>query len=337
MREPKFWRKSGLIPRLLAPISFLYAIFADARMHRASKKAGVPVLCVGNLTLGGSGKTPTAIVLAKMLLERGERPFFLTRGYGGKLKGPILVGPEHTARQVGDEALLLARVAPTIVAINRVAGAAVAVDAGASVIVMDDGFQNPSLAKDFSLIVIDGESGPGNGRVFPSGPLRATLQTQIGLADAVLVIGAASHATRLVTTRMAARRLPVLSGKFVPDPVSAEKLRGRNVLAYTGIGRPEKFFETLRACGVILKQTRTFADHHIFTAKEATAIMEAAGRERLYLVTTEKDMARMRGDDTLTMLARSSNVLPVTVAIEELDAVKRDVIDAVRAAAPAKT
>src|SRR5690348_2940661 len=166
MREPAFWwRKPGLAASLLAPLGALYGAVAARRMRRLGQRARAPVVCIGNLTVGGAGKTPTAIAAAQALREAGAKPAFLTRGYGGRLAGPVAVAPTHDAADVGDEPLLLARVAPTVVARDRVAGAIAAVEAGADVIVMDDGFQNPALAKDLSLLVVDGRRGIGNGKV----------------------------------------------------------------------------------------------------------------------------------------------------------------------------
>ena len=191
MREPAFWwRNAGFAASLLAPVGLVYGAIAARRMAAKGAFAGVPVLCVGNFTLGGAGKTPTVMALARMLADTGERPFCLTRGYGGTLTGPKLVDL-HTdlAAQVGDEALLLAHVAPTVVARDRVAGAAFARAQGASLIIMDDGLQNASLAKDFSLAVIDARRGVGNRCIFPSGPLRAPLSAQLARTDALLVVG----------------------------------------------------------------------------------------------------------------------------------------------------
>src|SRR5436190_10212179 len=253
---------------------------------------------------------------------------FLTRGYGGALAGPIEVQTGHTSRDVGDEALILARLAPTIVARDRVAGAQAAVARGAGVIVMDDGFQNPALAKDFSLIVLDGEQGIGNGRVFPAGPLRASLDAQLAKASALLAVGTVSLATRDVLVRARAANIPVLTGQLVPDPQALAALRGKKVLAYAGIGQPDKFFATLRANGVAVSLTRGFPDHHAFTAADANALRAAATAEKLTLVTTEKDIARMRGDDALAALAKASAVLPVTMAFDDEAALRREVIEA---------
>jgi tetraacyldisaccharide 4'-kinase len=327
MREPAFWRSGGAAAHMLAPVALIYRTIADLRLRSEGSYAGVPVLCVGNLTLGGAGKTPTALILAKLLLARSLKPFFLTRGYGGQHGGPLRVQAGHTSRDVGDEALILARLAPTIVARDRVAGAAAAVKGGASVIVMDDGFQNPSLAKNFSLIVVDGERGVGNGRVFPAGPLRASLKAQLAKTNAMLVVGTVSSATRQLMNRAKATSVPVLTGQLVPDATAVMDLRGKKILAYAGIGDPQKFFATLVANGINVRQTRGFSDHHPFTAKEAAELIAAARTDGLTLVTTEKDIARMRGDEALARLADTSAVLPVTMAFDDEAALKRDVLD----------
>src|SRR4051812_5054707 len=190
MKAPRFWwDKPGAMAALLAPIASLYGAVAARRLSEAGARAGTPVICVGNLTVGGAGKTPAAMAIARLLIEAGEQPYFLTRGYGGRLAGPVVVETGHSAVQVGDEPLLLARVAPTIVAANRVAGAKLAREKGASVVVMDDGFQNPSLVKDLSILMIDGGRGIGNGRVLPAGPLRVPLEPQLDRADAILFVG----------------------------------------------------------------------------------------------------------------------------------------------------
>jgi tetraacyldisaccharide 4'-kinase len=327
MREPAFWRKNGLAARALAPAAAIYASIADTRMRGTGFRAGVPVFCVGNLTAGGTGKTPTALALAKSFLARGHKPYFLTRGYGGSSVGPLLVAKGHTAKDVGDEALLLARLAPTIVAHDRAAGAQLAQASGATVIVMDDGFQNSSLEKDFALLVVDGQRGIGNGRVIPAGPLRASLGAQLAHADAVLMVGALANPTRNVIAAAKARGLPVFGGSLAPDAPAMNELRGRKVLAYAGIGHPDKFFATLAAGGALVRGTRVFPDHHPFTKTEAVELLDTAAREHLVLVTTEKDIARMRGDAALDRLASQTIVLPVTMTFEDEPAWRREVVD----------
>src|SRR5712664_2219376 len=196
MHEPAFWyRPSSWISRLLMPLGALYGAVAGRRLQRRGFDAGIPVLCVGNYHVGGAGKTPMVLALAKMLRDLGETPVVLSRGYGGRLRGPIKVDPErHVAADVGDEPLMMARTVPVVVARDRIGGVALARSQGASVILMDDGFQNPAIAKDASLIVIDGERGLGNACVFPAGPLRAPLPAQFERTDALIVIGDGSAA-----------------------------------------------------------------------------------------------------------------------------------------------
>jgi len=328
---PSFWwQEPGTAAALLAPAAALYGAAAAARLRQTGERAGVPVVCVGNPTVGGSGKTPTAIALAQLLTDAGERPFLLSRGYGGRLAGPVRVdAAHHRADDVGDEPLLLARCAPTIIARERVAGARVARAAGASVIVLDDGFQNPSLAKDLAILVIDARRGIGNGLVFPAGPLRAPLDAQLDRAQALLLIGDGPAAS--LARDIEARGLALFRGRLVPDAASVAALTGGRVLAYAGIGDPEKFFATLTDAGVDVAIRRGFPDHHRFTAAEAAALVAEADRAGLSLVTTEKDFARLAYKRGLAALAARSRVLPVALAIEDEDRFRRFVLAAVAA------
>jgi tetraacyldisaccharide 4'-kinase len=324
MHEPAFWwRKAGLAAGLLAPAAACYGAIATRRMARPGARASVPVICAGNFTLGGAGKTPTALWLAKMLEYAGEKPFCLSRGYGGSLAGPQRVDPKlDSAAQVGDEALLLARVAPTIVAHDRVAGAEAARVAGATIIVMDDGLQNASLAKDFTLAVVDGRRGIGNARVFPAGPLRAPLAAQLAKTDALLVIGDGDTGMK--------SDLPIFHGRLVPDAAAVEALKARRVLTFAGIGDPEKFFATAETAGIAIAARTAFPDHHRFTAEEAAELIMQAEHDGLALLTTEKDRARMTGEPTLAALAAKAHVLPVTLVVDEADALRRLVMGKVR-------
>ena len=337
MREPPFWwRVAGLEARLLAPAAAIYGAVAASRLKREGYRAGVPVICIGNPTLGGAGKTPTALAMARMLKAAGERPVFLSRGYGGRQRGPLLVAPERDrAVDVGDEPLLLARVAPTVVAHDRVEGAKAADAAGASVIVMDDGFQNPSLAKDFSVLVIDGRRGLGNGKVFPAGPLRAPFDLQLARADAVVLVGATGEAASVAGAAAEARELPLFEARLEPDREAIAALAGRRVLAFAGIGDPEKVFATLREAGVTVAATRSFADHHRYTLADARDLCRQADAEGLTLVTTEKDTARLQGEDAMAELAVRVCVLPVGLVFEQEAALGKLLVDriaAVRAA-----
>jgi len=328
MRDPGFWwRNPGLAAALLSPAGIAYGVVAARRMAEPGARAGVPVICVGNFTLGGAGKTPTAMAVAKMLQAAGERPFCLSRGYGGKLAGPQQVDAQKDkAAEVGDEPLLLARVAPTIVARDRVVGAAVARSAGASVIVMDDGLQNPSLVKDFTIAVIDGGRGIGNGFVFPAGPLRAPLRTQLKRTDALLIVGEGGPGGEVATRA----RVPVFHARLVPDIAAIGPLRARKVLAFAGIGDPEKFFATAAATGIAIAERKAFPDHRRFTAEEAGQLVMQAEHSGLALLTTEKDRARMAGEPVLAALAAKSHVLPVTMEVEEADAFRQAMLAKIR-------
>jgi len=302
---------------LLAPVAALYGWAAAARMRQPGSSAGVPVVCVGNLTSGGAGKTPAALAIGRLLIEAGERPFFLSRGYGGRARGPLVVEPDrHDAAEIGDEPLLLARIAPTVVARARPAGAALARERGASVIVMDDGFQNPSLAKDLAVLVVDGRRGIGNGRVLPAGPLRAPLQTQLERAHALIAVGEIVAAAALLS-KAEALGIPVFRGRLAPDPPTLAALAGKEVLAFAGIGDPQKFFATLAGAGIRVGACRPFADHHRYGDQDTARLLADADRHGLVPVTTEKDWVRMAGDPRIAALASRTHAVPVTLALDE--------------------
>jgi tetraacyldisaccharide 4'-kinase len=296
------------------PVGALYGAVAARRLTREGFDAGIPVLCVGNYHVGGAGKTPAVLALTKMLRDLGETPVVLSRGYGGQLRGPIKVDPErHAAVDVGDEPLMLARAVAVVVARDRIGGVALARSLGASVILMDDGFQNPAIAKDASLIVIDGDRGLGNGRVFPAGPLRAPLPPQLARTDALIVVGNGT-AAEAVAADIAARGGSVLSAHLKADETSVASLRGKRVLAFAGIGDPIRFFRTLRASGIEVVRERAFADHHPFSQSEIETLIAEAKRDALTLVTTEKDLARLRTGEGLPRWAR--DVMPFAVTLE---------------------
>jgi len=286
MRAPDFWRRRGIVSTVLAPLGAVYgASVAWKASHGSPYRAKARVVCVGNLTAGGSGKTPVALAIGARLKAKGVRVFFLTRGYGGSEGGPLEVTPSHTAAQVGDEALLLARSAPTIVVRDRAAGAALADEKGAQIIVMDDGHQNFTLAKDLSLVVVDGETGFGNGRMIPAGPLREPVAQGLARADAVVIMQGgdpdlAGYSGPRLQARLAARD---------------SDLRGKAVFAFAGIGRPEKFVASLKEEGAIVTETQFFADHHPFTPDEISGLKARAGGA--LLITTEKDLVRLAEKD----------------------------------------
>lgn len=290
MRAPDFWLRDGIWPRLLEPAGWAIAGAGLLRRRLATPlKLPIPVICAGNLVAGGTGKTPVALSLGVGLRAVGRNVHFLTRGYRGRLAGPVAVDPDrHGAREVGDEALLLAAVAPTMVAHDRAAGARAALARGADLLLLDDGFQNPSLAKDLSLLVVDGATGFGNGRLIPAGPLRESIARGLRRAQAVVVIGPdqAGIAARI------GGALPVLGARLAPDP-GWDALRGRPVLAFAGIGRPDKFFDALAAHGIPLVGRVPFADHHAYAPGELQRLEAAAGRAGAVLVTTAKDAVRL--------------------------------------------
>ncbi len=323
--EPAWWYReppSGMAT-VLKPLAALYGGAATARYWRATPyRSRLPVICVGNFTTGGTGKTPLVIHLCERLKAAGHEPVALTRGYGGRLPGPYWVNAKSdVARDVGDEALLLARAAPTLVARDRRAGAH-AIETGphpVTVIVMDDGLQNPGLAKDLTIAVVDGGRGLGNGLVMPAGPLRAPLQFQLELTDAIVVNGAEADApvAEWLRHRFAGS---VLRASLAPAE-SADWLKGTRVVAWAGIGAPERFFAMLRTLGADVAETQAFRDHQWLGEDDARRLLELARRHGATLVTTAKDMARLTGASGLpARLAAASRVFHVKQFLAEPDA-----------------
>lgn len=321
MRTPLFWldQKPGLIARFLSPLGALYGAASAKRLSQSSAKPPVPVICVGNFIAGGAGKTPTALALADILTKLGERPAFLSRGYGGALsKGaPVRVDPaQHEASDVGDEPLLLARLAPTIVCADRVAGAEACAAAGASVIVMDDGLQNPALAKACALAVTDGAVGNGDGLCIPAGPLRAPMEAQWPLASALVVIGRGEPGEELARQAQL-RRIDVFHADLEPDAATIERLKTKRLVAFAGIGRPQKFFDTLEQAGIELFMQATFPDHHPWKLAEIHQLIVRTQDDRLTLVTTEKDFVRMSPEVRRIALDAGLDVLPVRLRFHD--------------------
>ena len=305
MRAPDFWQGRSPISWLLAPAGWLYAAGGWLRFPLARPvRAPVPVVCVGNLVAGGAGKTPTVLALAELLRDR--TPHALIRGYGGRIAGPLRVDPaRHGADDVGDEALLLASRLPTWISRNRAAGAMAAAEAGCGLVLMDDGFQNPGLVKDISLLVVDAAQGFGNGRCLPAGPLREPPARGLARADAVVLVGDGDPALPYAG--------PIFRAQVAPQG-AAENWRGRPLVAFAGIGRPEKFFTTLRALGADLRGTQAFADHHRYTQAELQALARQAGQSAT-LVTTEKDYVRLPPD-----WQKRVETLPVALRFDAPDA-----------------
>ena len=339
MREPSFWwSKAGPVAWLLQPLALIYGAVAAFRMRKPGARAGIPVICVGNFTLGGAGKTPTAIAVARILIDSGNAPFFLSRGYGGKLTGPVRVDPAvHSAADVGDEPLLLARHAPAIVSQDRVAGAAFAREAGADVIVMDDGLQNPSLQKDLKIAVIDARRLLGNGFVFPAGPLRAPLKAQLGIANCILLIGDGRQTPPAIAALTQSDKRPLMRGRLEPDANAVKALGRRKVLAFAGIGDPEKFFMTLAGAGLEAMAEESFPDHHPYDGTDAQRLLALAEAKNLIPVTTEKDLVRLSGHDrALATLAAKARAIPVTLMFEDSAAVKKLVLRTLQTAPQGK-
>ncbi|MGI9433532.1 MAG: tetraacyldisaccharide 4'-kinase [Geminicoccaceae bacterium] len=290
MRAPDFWQHDGLLARLLDPLGKIYGLIGKTRRRLANAEAApIPVICIGNLTVGGAGKTPTAIAIADHLKAGGERPHLLTRGYGGRLGGPVLVDPDrHEAGDVGDEALLLAEVAPTWVSRDRVAGAAAAAAAGASLVIMDDGLQNPYLAHDLALVVVDGQQGFGNGRLMPAGPLRESVAPGLARVQGLIRIGP----DQACIAGYLPSDLPVLEAELRPA-ANCPDLKGQRVLAFAGIGRPEKFYKTLRDLGANLVATSSFADHYPYKAADIERLLAQARQVDACCITTEKDYVKI--------------------------------------------
>ncbi len=333
-KAPAFWWRTGASAAAIAlwPLSRLWGAGSGWRMTRPPLyRPPVPVICVGNFVVGGAGKTPTAIALARIARSRGLKPGLLASGYGGRETGPLLVDPDrHDADRVGDEPLLLAAAGPTVVAHKRAAGALRLVEEGVDLIIMDDGFQNPALAKDLSLVVVDATVGIGNGRVLPAGPLRAPLALQLRRADMLLVVGDGVAAEPLVRAVARSGRA-ALRGHL--RPVKLRQWRKQPILAFAGIGRPEKFFATLAEAHAPVARTVSFPDHHRYTDAEAAELIAAAEAQNLRLVTTEKDRVRLAGRSGMAgELHAKAEALEVMLEFENLTAIG-EVIDAtVRAA-----
>ncbi len=329
---PRFWwrRRPSAASLALLPAAALWSAVAGGRMRRPpTAHAGMPVICIGNFVVGGAGKTPTALAVAEIVKRLGCRPGFLTRGYGGRVTGAHLVDPgRDDAARVGDEALLLAAAGPVVVAPHRPDGVPLLAAAGADCIIMDDGFQNPSLAKDFSLVVVDGAVGIGNGAVMPAGPLRAPLGTQMVRADAVLIVGEGAAGDHVL--RLAARAGRVVL-RAALEPVAAADLGPGRFLAFAGIGRPEKFFASLTAAGIDVAARESFPDHHPFTDADAERLLNRAAAEGLRLVTTAKDHARLRGAAGARLrLAELATVFAVTMRFEDERGLERLIAQALR-------
>ena len=292
MKTPKFWyQKHSRLAKLLSPLGRVYGWTVQRRFKKTRPyQATIPVICVGNLSIGGTGKTPVCLAIGQMLKERGIAFWFLNHGYKSQSQGVIVDPDLMTPLDVGDEALLLAAMAPTVVDRHRARGAQIIERHGAKALIMDDGFQNPSLIKTLSLIVADGQTGFGNGRLIPAGPLREPIERGLKRADAVVIAGA-DRSGIAETVRKTAPDLPILSGHFEPDSTTIKDLKGLAVVAFAGIGRPDKFFEMLTGLGIPVAKRIAFPDHYFYTRFDLEQLLADAGD--MPLVTTRKDFVKI--------------------------------------------
>ncbi|MBB4064322.1 tetraacyldisaccharide 4'-kinase [Gellertiella hungarica] len=314
---PFWWTKADWRAYALSPVSFLYGRIAGYRMANAPRTGvSVPVICAGNFTAGGAGKTPTALALAEAAKAKGLVPGFLSRGYGGSIDVTTVVDPDHhRADAVGDEPLLLARTALTVIARRRLEGAERLIREGATLIIMDDGFQSARLAIDFALLVVDSHRSTGNGFVIPAGPVRAPMDVQLRHATALLKVGDGDNADYLI--RRAARAgLGVMEARLMPKPMP--ELAGRRVLAFAGIADPGKFFRTVESLGAEIAESRSFPDHSHLEEDQMRDLLETARRQALMLVTTAKDHVRLAGHGgTAAELAAAATVIAVEMQFDD--------------------
>lgn len=321
MKPPLFWYapfKNSLRDKILAPLGNFYAAETARRLAKSQGyRPRIPVICVGNINVGGTGKTPVAIALIQFLQESGCKPVLLSRGYGGSLKGPVIVDPpHHTAGEVGDEPLLLAAFAPCVISKDRAQGAKLAETLDADVIIMDDGFQNPSVKKDVSLVVVDANLGFGNGRVLPAGPLREPLHVGLMRADLVMSIGNETAQNRFTSNWGHAMSVPRISGALSVLQMGMD-FKGLRCLAFAGIGHPEKFFATLRSEGAEIIKTVSLADHQQLSDSLMKRLELEANTLNAQLVTTEKDAVRLPNSFRKNVLT-----LPVRLNFEQPEILK---------------
>ena len=304
MKTPKCWQSNSIISKLLVPFGLLYGFLTQLRLKiKKPKKVEIPVICIGNITAGGTGKTPVSISIAKMLGTEMYHPFFVSRGYGGKLKNILVNNKKHSANEVGDEPLLLSSQAPVVVNSNRYEGAKLAIKEGADVIIMDDGFQNPSMYKNLSFLVFDGTYGIGNGRLIPAGPLRETFDDGIKRADALVIMGKDKH-------DLAKRcNLPVF---YAHTEAVQTHINNPNVVAFAGIGHPQKFYHTLSFQGFNVVETIDFPDHHFYKKSELETILKKAKELDAEVYTTSKDFVKIP-----TYMQDKFKVLEIAVVWDE--------------------
>lgn len=325
---PPFWHQPpGWQAWALSPVSWVYGRAAAWRMnHGALKPVSAPVLCVGNFTVGGSGKTPAAIALAKAAAAQGLKPGFLSRGHGGVVAKPHIIDPLHdSARHAGDEPMLLAEAAPVAVSPDRAAAAELLIGEGCDFLIMDDGFQSRKIAIDHALVVVDARRGVGNGHVIPGGPVRAPILTQMRHVSSLLVMGEGAAADGMIRRAARAGR-PVFHARV--EPLEPGRFADRKFVAFAGIGEPEKFYDTLEKTGAWISATRNFADHHSFTDEDLTELNALAAAHDATLVTTAKDAVRLRDGNALARETRErTEVLEIATRFDDASAPGRIIAD----------
>lgn len=310
MKTPTFWKHKSIVSYLLLPIGWLYGFITSLRVKLKNPyKAKVPVICIGNITAGGTGKTPVSIAVAEILKQNYKNVFFVSRGYGGTLKNVIADEKIHTPYQIGDEPLLLSKVAPVSINSDRGLAAQLAISNGADCLIMDDGFQNPSLYKDISFLVFNGSFGIGNGCTIPAGPLRETFNSGIKRANAIIIIG--EDKTKIANKT----DLPVFYADIQEENPD---IKNKNVFAFAGIGYPEKLYQSLQKCGLNVVKTKDFPDHHFYTKEELQEIINIAKEENLEIFTTSKDFVKIPYE-----LKEHFNVLNIKIKWQDENQLKK--------------
>lgn len=303
MKTPKHWQSNNLLSFLLVPAGLIYGMATALRLkYKKGYKSSIPVICIGNITAGGVGKTPVSMALAEILKAKGKNPFFISRGYGGSLSGVLINPQKHTPQEVGDEPLMLAAVAPTVICHDRGKAAQIAEENGADILIMDDGFQNPSLQKDLSFLVFNGEIGIGNGKIIPAGPMRERLENGLKRADAVIFIGEDKNGL-----------LKKINKPVFKVEIKEEKPLHTNekVLAFAGIGYPQKFYNSLEKCGLKVAKSYDFPDHHFYAKDELKTIIQKASKRNMPIYTTLKDFVKIPQN-----MQKSFNVLNIKATFE---------------------
>jgi len=291
LKAPKFWylKKDTILSNSLYPLSLLFRFGTKIRNLVSKKnKSPLPTICVGNIVVGGAGKTPVALKIGELLIKSGYKPHFISKGYAGLTKISTLVKSWHSATSVGDESILLSEVAPTWVGNDRIKSSILAKNQGGDCLIMDDGFQNPSIQKDFSIIVINSEQEFGNRRVMPSGPLRESINRGLSRTNLVIVIGNPSKEIKKIVPD----HIPIIESKFEIKKEN-KSFKGQKIVAFAGIAYPEKFFNSLKDQGANIIKEISYPDHHIYNENDLLSLVETANKTQSILVSTKKDYVRI--------------------------------------------